>query len=188
MKLTANVRTTSKKSETKQLRRDGKIPAVLYSAGQATQQIIIDADQFNAVLRNMKPGRLPTTTFSLMIDGTEKKAIIKDIQYQLTSYRVSHIDFEELFSEIPVSVKVPIQCTGVAECAGIKLGGFLRQVKRHVKVECLPKHIPSEFTIDVTDLGIKQAKKLSDISMPEGVVPHAKMDEVVVVISKRAGG
>ena len=188
MKLTASVRTTNKKSETKQIRREGKIPAVIYSAGQANQQIIIDTAEFDAVLRNMKPGRLPTTTFMLVIDGQEKKAIIKDIQYQLTSYRVSHIDFEELFSEIPVSVKVPIQCIGVADCAGIKLGGFLRQVKRHVKVECLPKHIPSEFIVDVTDLGIKQAKKLSDIKLPEGVVPHAKMDEVIVVISKRAGG
>lgn len=188
MKLTASARTTTKKSETKQIRREGKIPAVLYSAGSANQQITLDTAEFDAVLRNMKPGRLPTTTFTLVIDGAEKKAIIKDIQYQLTSYRVSHIDFEELFSEIPVSVKVPIQCTGVADCAGIKLGGFLRQVKRHVKVECLPKHIPSEFTVDVTDLGIKQAKKLSDIAMPEGVVPHAKMDEVIVVISKRAGG
>ena len=188
MKLTATLRSTTKKSETKQIRRDGKIPAVIYSAGQPNQQIIVDTAEFEAVLRHMKPGRLPTTTFTLVIDGQEKKAIIKDIQYKLTSYRVSHIDFEELFSEVPVCVKVPIQCIGVADCAGIKLGGFLRQVKRHVKVECLPKHIPSEFIVDVTEMGIKQAKKLGDIPMPQGVVPHAKMDEVVVVISKRAGG
>jgi large subunit ribosomal protein L25 len=99
---------------------------------------------------------------------------------------VSHIDFEELFDDVPVSVKVPINCIGVADCAGIKLGGFLRQVIRHVRVECLPKHIPAEFQVDVRELGIKQSRKLADIKIPQGVKPLAKMDEVVVVVSKRA--
>ncbi|MGH2612450.1 MAG: hypothetical protein ACRDFB_05315 [Rhabdochlamydiaceae bacterium] len=53
-------------------------------------------------------------------------------------------------------------------------------------MECLPKHIPSHFLVDVQDLGIKQAKKLSDIVIPPGVKPLAKMDEVVVVVSKRS--
>lgn len=186
MKLTATERASTKKGETKQIRREGKIPAILYSAGQPNQQITLDAAEFNAILRNMKPGHLPTTAFSLMINGKEKKAIIKDIQYQLTTYRVSHIDFEELIEDVPVNVKVPIQCIGLADCAGIKLGGFLRQIVRHVKVECLPKHIPAEFVVDVKDLGIRQSKRLADISMPKGVKPLAKMDEVVVVIAKRS--
>lgn len=187
MKLTATVRTSTKKSDTKQVRREGKIPAILYSAGHQSEQLLLDAAEFNAVLRGMKSGHLGTTVFYLQINGKEKKAIIKDIQYQLTTYVVSHIDFEELFDNNPVSVKVPIQCIGVADCAGVKLGGFLRQVIRHVKVECLPKQIPAEFQIDVSNLGIKQARKLSDINIPQGVKPLAKMDEVVVVVSKRSG-
>jgi large subunit ribosomal protein L25 len=186
MKLTATVRASTKKSDTKQIRREGKIPAILYSAGNPNQQLILDAAEFNAIMRQMKQGHLGTTIFQLQMDGKSKRAIIKDIQYQLTTYIVSHIDFEELFDDIPVNVKVPIQCTGVAECVGIKLGGFLRQVIRHVRVECLPRHIPAEFQIDVKDLGIKQSKTLSDIKIPQGVKPLAQMDEVVVVVSKRA--
>jgi large subunit ribosomal protein L25 len=187
MKLKAELRTSTKKSETKAIRREGKIPAILYSVGKANQQLILDAAEFGAILRNMKHGQLPTTTFELMVDGKETKAIIKDIQYQLTTYQVSHIDFEELLENVPINIKVPIQCLGVADCVGIKLGGFLRQVIRHVKVECLPKHIPAEFVVDVKDLGIRQSKRLADIVMPKGVKPLAKMDEVVVVISKRSG-
>jgi large subunit ribosomal protein L25 len=187
MKLNVQLRASTKKGETKTIRREGKIPAILYSTGQANQQLSLDAAEFNAILRQMKNGRLPTTVFFLTIDGKEKKAIIKDIQYQLTTYQVSHIDFEELMSDVSINVKVPIQCIGVADCAGVKLGGFLRQVIRHVKVECLPKNIPEEFVVDVKDLGIRQSKRLSDISMPNGVKPLAKMDEVVVVISKRSG-
>lgn len=186
MKLTVTERPSAKKGELKQIRREGKVPAILYSAGRPNVQLTLDGAEFNAILRNMKPGHLPTTVFHLMINGKETKAIIKDIQYQLTTYLVSHIDFEELVEEMPISVKVPIQCIGVADCVGVKLGGFLRQVIRHVKVECLPKHIPAEFVVDVKDLGIRQSKRLADISMPKGVKPLAKMDEVVVVIAKRS--
>ncbi len=187
MKLVATNRSKAKKSETKQIRRDGKIPVNFYAKGRPNLELAISSPEFSAILRQLKPGHLPTTVFSLEIEGKVRRAIIKDIQYKLTSYQVSHIDFEELVENVPVSVKVPIQCTGVADCAGIKLGGYLRQVIRHVLVECLPSHIPSEFVVDVKDLGIKQSKRLADITMPTGVRPLAKMDEVVVVIAKRAG-
>jgi len=184
--LTALSRASTKKSDTKQIRREGKIPAILYSTGKPNIQLTVSGEEMGAILRQMKPGHLGTTVFHLKLDGKERRAIIKDIQYQLTTYQVSHIDFEELFEDVPVSVKVPIQCTGVADCVGVKLGGFLRQIIRHVRVECLPKHIPAHFFVDVQDLGIKQSKKLSDITIPQGVKPLAKMDEVVVVVSKRS--
>ncbi len=184
--MSAEARTSTKKSDTKQIRREGKIPAILYSVGKPNLQLTVSKDEMGAILRRMKPGHLGTTVFHLKLDGKERKAIIKDIQYELTTYDVSHIDFEELFEDVPVSVKVPIQCIGVAECVGVKLGGFLRQIIRHMRVECLPKQIPTSFVIDVQDLGIKQSKKISDITIPSGVKPLAKVDEVVVVVSKRS--
>jgi large subunit ribosomal protein L25 len=185
MKLTATVRPTTKKSDTKQLRREGKVPAILYSAGKTNQQLVLDGAEFSAILRKMTPGHLGTTIFQLELEGKKRRAIIKDIQYQLTTYKVSHIDFEELFDDVAVSVKVPIQYVGAAECAGVKLGGYLQPVVRFVEVECLPKDIPTEFQLDVKDLGIRQSKKLSDITIPQGVKTFAKMDTVVAVVSKR---
>src|SRR3569832_2004744 len=123
--LTALSRASTKKSDTKQIRREGKIPAILYSTGKPNIQLTVSGEEMGAILRQMKPGHLGTTVFHLKLDGKERRAIIKDIQYQLTTYQVSHIDFEELFEDVPVSGKVPIQCTGVADCVGVKLGGFL---------------------------------------------------------------
>jgi large subunit ribosomal protein L25 len=185
MKLNTQDRSAEKKTETKRLRREGQVPAVLYSSSGKNQNISLNAVELEAVLRNMEPGHLPTTVFTLVMGKAEKKAIVKEIQYKLTTYDVTHVDFEELFDDVAVSIKVPIQCVGIADCVGIKLGGFLRQVIRHVPVECLPKHIPTKFIIDVKDLGISQSKRLSDLAMPKGVKPLAKMDEVVVVISRR---
>lgn len=185
MKLTVKPRSGDKKSDIKQMRREGDIPAIVYSSKGEAKKIRINGVEFNALLRQMKPGHLPTIVFTLVEENKERKVIIKDIQYHLTTYNVSHIDFGELIENVPVSVKVPVTCVGVAECVGVKLGGFLRQVVRHVKVECLPKLIPSEFLVDVRDLGIRQSKRLKDMQMPEGVRPLISMDEVIVVIAKR---
>lgn len=184
MKLTATKRSVVKKRDNKEIRRAGNVPAVLYSS-KGSEPLIMEGTEISAMLRKIKPGRLSTTVFTLVEGNKERRAIVKDIQYQLTSYQVSHLDFQELFEDVPVGVKVPIQCTGAGDCPGIKLGGFLRQVIRHVKVECLPKHIPSEFSVDVKELGIKQSKRLADIAMPTGVTLMAPAQEVVVVIAKR---
>ncbi len=185
MKLAVKPRVGEKKKDIKEIRREGNIPAIIYSSKGQPEKLIVTGAEFNAVLRKMKPGELPTTVFTLADGKKERRAIIKDIQYHLTTYNVSHIDFEELIDDVPVSVKVPVNCIGVVDCIGIKLGGFLRQVVRHVEVECLPKNIPSEFLVDIKDLGIRQSKRLKDLAMPKGVRPLAKPEEVIVVIAKR---
>ncbi|NGX59985.1 MAG: 50S ribosomal protein L25 [Chlamydiae bacterium] len=185
MNLTAKKRAGETKGETKQIRRSGNIPAVFYAPGETGISIEIDGPEFAAAMRNIKQGHLSTTIFTLNVDGKKKKAIVKGIQYELTSYDVIHLDFEELKDDIPVTVKVPVECVGLADCVGVKLGGFLRQIIRNVKVKCLPKDIPSEFALDISELKIKQSKRLSDITMPKGVNPIAAADEVVAVIAKR---
>jgi large subunit ribosomal protein L25 len=185
MKLTMTSRDVKKKGAINEIRRRGDIPAVIYSTGNPCEPIVIKGSEFEAHLRTLKQGQLPTSIFTLKDGKKERRALIKDIQRTITDYRVSHIDFEELDEAVPVSLRIPINFTGVAECIGVKLGGFLRQVIRFVKVECLPGKIPSEFLIDVRDLGIRQTKRLSDIAMPKGVKPLAPLEEVVVVVAKK---
>jgi len=185
MNLTAKKRAGETKGEIKAMRRAGNIPGVFYSPGEPGKMIEVDGEKFAAALRSIKPGRLATTVFKLEVDGKKIDAIVKDIQYNRTTYEVIHLDFEELKKDIPVKVKVPIECVGVADCVGIKLGGFKRQVIRYVQVKCLPKSIPSQFDIDIRGLGIRQSLRLSDLDMPKGVDPMGKMDQVVVLIAKR---
>lgn len=185
MKLTVNPRIGDKKSDIKKMRREGAIPAIVYSSKGESRKICVSGVEFSAVLRGMKSGHLPTTVFTLVDGKSECRVIIKDIQYDLTTYSVTHIDFSELVDDTPVRVKVPVTCTGVVDCVGVKLGGFLRQVVRHVKVECLPKKIPTEFTVDVRDLGIRQSKRLRDVKIPEGVRALVDENEVLAVIAKR---
>jgi len=185
MKLTIIKRSASKKGELNQIRREGNIPAVLYCRGKPGENISVNGAELKAIMRKIKSGCLSTTVFNFEWEGKQRRAILKDIQYQPTTYDIWHLDFEELIDDVSVNVKVPIMCVGVVDCVGIKLGGVLRQVIRSLKVNCLPSKIPAEFELDVRDLAIKQTKRLSAVQIPEGVRPLADLNEVAVVIAKR---
>ncbi len=186
MKLSVSTRAAAKKSDVKKLRREGRVPGVLYGLDQQNENVSLPLDELQTVLRTIRPGLLPTTVFELNDGKSSRKVIVKEIQYHPTSYSVLHVDFALISDERPVAVNIPIQIAGLAECVGLKLGGFLRQVIRFLKVSCLPKNIPQGFVVDVSDLNIAQSKTLGDMEIPSGVRPLAKLSEVVVVIGKRA--
>src|ERR1700722_3341352 len=171
MELKASPRPGDKKISCKVIRRMGKVPAVLYAQGKEGRSIAVGAIDFKKILNQIVPGTLSTTIFNLDIDGKKTSAILKEIQYHITTYEVSHLDFIELIDGVLVELKVPIQCTGVMDCVGVKLGGTLRQVIRTVRGRCLPKDIPAAFEVDVRELNVGQEKKLSEIAMPKGVQP-----------------
>jgi large subunit ribosomal protein L25 len=185
MKLSITKRTNVRKSDTLNVRREGNVPAILYSAGQEPVEVVISGPELQAMLRNVKPGRLSTTIIDLNDEKGVVKALVKDIQYEPTTYKVIHIDFQKLNEQDKVRVKVPIEFIGSADCSGIKLGGFLRPIIRYVNVECLPKDIPSFFELSVADLGMRQSKRIKDLMFPQGVRSLTKVDEVAVVIAKR---
>jgi large subunit ribosomal protein L25 len=187
MKLQAVKRAANNKSEAKKLRREGFIPAILYVKGKEGEPLAVKATDFSTQLRQLKSGHLPTTIFTLVDEkGKERRVLVKDIQYNVTNYAVVHLDFEELLPNHKVNVKVPIECIGQVDCVGIKLGGVLRQVIRHMRL-CVddPKDIPPFFELDIRELGLKQSKRLSDIKLPETARPLDNLNEVVAVIVKR---
>ncbi|MBI3508155.1 MAG: 50S ribosomal protein L25 [Chlamydiia bacterium] len=185
MKFSIAERKAERKADAKRVRREGNIPAVLYSKGRSPHHIALKKEEFQAVLRNLKPGMLSTMVFELHNGKTTQKALIKEVQYQPATYEVEHIDFLELREDVPVTVKVPILVVGAAECVGVKLGGMMHQIIRSLQVVCLPKDIPHELTIDVTEMNVADSKTLADLKIPAHVRPLAKLTEVLVTIAKK---
>src|SRR5436190_24130382 len=135
MKLTIKKREEQKKSGLNAIRRQGGIPAILYakhtgkdSDKNTGEPIEISSVELDAQLRGLKSGHLPTTIFTLEDGKKQRRALIKDLQRNIITYQVSHIDFEELVDEVPISLKVPVTLVGLADCVGVKLGGIIRQV------------------------------------------------------------
>ncbi|MCB1134755.1 MAG: 50S ribosomal protein L25 [Chlamydiia bacterium] len=186
MKLSVRKRSAKQKSELTTIRRNGDVPAVLYSKGKDGQALAVDGREFDTARRSIPSGHLPTTQFELHdADGSVRKAVVKAIDYHPTTYQVLHLDLMELHAGAEVNVKVPIVLTGVADCVGVKVGGVPRQVIRHLLVRCKPEHIPACLELDIRTLALKQSKRLSEIELPATVTPLVDMDEVAIVIAKR---
>ncbi|MDN3504869.1 MAG: 50S ribosomal protein L25/general stress protein Ctc [Rhabdochlamydiaceae bacterium] len=184
MKLTVFERAQISKGQLNKMRHEEKIPAVLYVKDGDNKVITVDKREFEAALRSITKGFLSTTIFDLNIDGKPVKAIVKDVQYHKTTYNIIHLDFQQLYEDTPVNINIPLEFTGVSQCVGIKLGGFLRPVKRNVRVNCLPKNIPKKFSLDVSRLAVKQTKRVSDLEVSSDVNVLVKPDNVLVVIAK----
>lgn len=185
MKLQVTPRKVGLKSELGRLRREGKIPAVLYSKGEQSEEIVVDGGEFQKLLNQIEKQTLSSKILILKGENFEKRVIVKGIQYEPTTYDVLHLDFMELHKDYKVTLNVPLRCTGVAACTGVKAGGTFRQTLFYVKVKVRSDQIPERIEIDIADLELGQAKKLHDAKIPAGVQVKSDLKEVAVVVAKR---
>lgn len=171
-------RSTKGKNEARRARAGGKIPAVVYGAGKATVSITVDRKALSDAFRN---GGGENAIFVLKLSGSDQSrhAMIKDFQRDPVSRKPVHIDFIRVLMDEKIRVEVAIEVVGTAK--GVKTeGGILDFVTRQVEIECLPGNIPPHLPIDVTDLAIGDALRVSQIPSIEGVTIVDDPDKVLV--------
>jgi large subunit ribosomal protein L25 len=157
--LEAQSRTSGNKNAARRVREDGKIPAVVYGAGQDSLPVAVDPRQVTRIL-NSETGH--NTIFDLALDGAKTKAMIVDWQYEPIKGKLLHIDVKRIAMDKKLAVMVPIELVG--EPAGVKTqGGILEQMLREVEVECLPADIPSHIDVDVTELVFGKVLRVADL-------------------------
>ncbi|PYX35793.1 MAG: 50S ribosomal protein L25 [Acidobacteria bacterium] len=158
--LEAQPRNAGNKNEARRVRRGGKIPAVVYGAGQDSLPVAVDPRQVKRIL-NSETGH--NTIFDLALDGGAKtKAMIVDWQYEPIKGNLLHIDLKRIAMDKKLAVMVPIELIG--EPAGVKQqGGILEQMLREVEVECLPGDIPSHIDVDVSELVFGKVLRVADL-------------------------
>jgi large subunit ribosomal protein L25 len=184
--ISCKARTKQSKGDASRLRRDGFVPFVLYSKGQPAEMGSLARHDMEAVIRGLRAGFLTTTVFQLKDEsGRERQAIVREIQYKPTTYEILHVDFLELTSDCPVELKVPVELANVVDCVGVKLGGTIRPIRRHVLVRCLPGKIPEYFELDMKEMGIGNSRRVKDIVIPKGVTCLESAEEVVVSVVKK---
>jgi large subunit ribosomal protein L25 len=162
-KLEAQTRKPGTKNEARRVRRDGKIPAVVYGAGKDSLPISVDPRVVTRIL-NSETGH--NTIFDLALNGENTKAMIVDWQYEPIKGRLLHIDLKRIALDQVLRVSVPIFLKG--EAAGVKQeGGILEQMLREVEIECLPADIPSHIDVDVSHLTFGKVLRVSDLPQSE---------------------
>jgi large subunit ribosomal protein L25 len=175
--LEAQPREAGTKNDARRVRRDGKIPAVVYGAGKQALTVSVDPRQVSRILHS-ETGH--NTVFDLAMDGERTKAMIVDWQYEPIKGSLLHIDLKRIAMDKKLTVNVPIELVG--EPAGVKQqGGILEQITREVEVECLPGDIPNEIELNVSELVFGTVLRISDLpkndkikylSDPEQPVAH----------------
>ena len=158
--LEAHPRESGTKNDARRVRLDGKIPAVVYGAGQQSLSVSVDPRHVTRIL-NSETGH--NTIFDLTLNGGERtKAMIVDWQYEPIKGRLLHIDLKRIAMDKVLRVGVPIFLVG--EAAGVKQeGGIMEQMLREVEVECLPGDIPSHIDADVSELTFGKVLRVADL-------------------------
>jgi large subunit ribosomal protein L25 len=183
IELKAQVRTTKGNGPARALRRDGRIPAVLYGPKTEPNTISIGARDLDNILKRGSIGR---SIISLEIDGVEgtKATMVKEMQSHPVSRDILHIDFYEVDMTRKIKVNVPVTTTG--KSAGVELGGMLQIIRRELEVYCLPNKIPQAITIDITDLEIGDSVHVNDIETEGDVeIPHEVDFTVLTILSPK---
>jgi large subunit ribosomal protein L25 len=165
------------KNAARRLRREGMIPAVVYGGKGDAMAVSVDPKALNKVLRS-EAGR----NAILKLDIAEKgatSAILKSWQVDPIKENFLHADFYRIAMDVAIRVTVPVAVKG--EARGVKVdAGILELVLREIEVECLPGDIPERIEVDVSDLGINDALRVSDVPVTAKVKVLEAPDQVVV--------
>lgn len=179
--LSGNKRAERGTSKANNLRKEEKLPAVIYG-GKENVHFTVNEVKFNKIINT------PEVYFiDLDIDGAKFKAIIKDVQFHPVTDRVLHIDFLEVSEDKALTIKVPVKLTGRSK--GVANGGTLKTPKTSLEINGLPNAIPENIEIDITSLKIGDSIKVGELDFPgltflgadNAVVVGVKMSRAAVV-------
>jgi large subunit ribosomal protein L25 len=181
MRLTANTRQITGKAA-RRLRRQGRLPAVVYGHSISASTIELDAHEFDRVYA--RTGR--TQLIDLVVDsGRPNKVLVKEVQISPRRNTTLHVDFHQVSLREKLQVEVPVVVTGEAE--PVRMGeADVLQVLHILRVECLPTDIPDSIEVDITGLDhVDAGVRVSELSLPTGVAVAVDPEELVVKLAAR---
>ena len=155
------------KGASRRLRREGKVPAVLYGGNQEPTSISIAHKELQKALENEA---FYSHVLTINLNGKKESAILKDLQRHPYKPTLSHADFQRVNKDTEIHVHVPLHFTNEEICAGVKTGGGVASHQiTDVEVICLPGDLPEFIEVDMTDVQLDQIIHLSDLKLPKGV-------------------
>ena len=178
--LAAVARSGTGKGAARSVRREGRVPAVVYGGGLKPEPISVDYKDVNKLIFS---GGFLTSIFELEIEGRKERVLPRDYQLAVVTDRPVHVDFLRLAPGSTVRIGIPVHVVNREASPGLKKGGAVNLVLHTVEVMAPADAIPESITIDLTDLDFHDSVHVSAIKLPEGCRPlSAKADLTVVTI------
>lgn len=183
--LAATVRSGTGKGAARSVRRESRVPGVIYGGGETAQPISVDYKTLNHLIY---AGHFLTTIFDIDLgDGKIERVIPRDYQLDRVKDTPLHVDFLRLKPGSTLRIEVPVHVIGMETSPGIKLGGSLNIVLHSIELRVPADNIPEAITVDVGAAGINESIHISSVTLPEGCKPIiADRDFTVVTIAPPA--
>lgn len=161
--INAKTRTVTGKTAAKNLRKEGRIPAVVYNAKGEATSVDVDETEFNKVWRTITP----TTSVSLNIDGKENVALIKDVEYNILNDKVLHADFfvPNADQKLIMNIKIHFQGTPV----GVLKGGFKKERNNKIKIKACIADLPETVIADISKINVSEALRVKDLVLGDKI-------------------
>ncbi len=164
--LHAEPRVDLRKGASRRLRRQGKIPAILYGGGKAPEPLTLDHD---AIFHNLENEAFYSSILTVRVGGVDQKAVLKDLQRHPAKAVIMHVDLQRVDESHAIRVHVPLHFVNEDMAPGVKKGGVVSHLMVEVEVECLPQHLPEFIEVDLSGLDVGESIHLSELALPEGV-------------------
>ncbi len=172
--LKAELREHTGTNAVQKVRKEGRIPAIVYGHKQTPVAISLDAHNFVEVLHHGQ--RL----LDVQIDKKKEKIIVKDLQYDYLSKNIIHADLMRVDITEAIKVNVPIELKSAAAAKGTHEGGIIEEHADHLEIECKATDIPETIVVSVKDIGVGDSLHASDITLPEGVKLISPLETLLV--------
>ncbi|QPC99956.1 50S ribosomal protein L25/general stress protein Ctc [Qipengyuania soli] len=163
--LPAEARERAGKGASRQLRRDGRVPAVIYGGKEEPTLIHVEAKE---LVRQLGTGHFMNSIVEIEIGGKKVRTLPKDVAVHPVSDRPEHVDFLRLAKGAKVEVNVPVVFANEEKSPGLKKGGVLNIVRHELDLICDADKIPSEIEIDVTGKDVGDSIHISEVTLPAG--------------------
>jgi large subunit ribosomal protein L25 len=182
--LKATARPQAGKGAARAVRREGRVPGVIYGDHKPPLSISVDHAELK---QRIFAGRFLTTIYEIDIDGTKHRVIPRDFQLDPVRDAPLHVDFLRLGEGAKIRVRIPIHVKNADQSPGVKRGGAVNIVTHTVEVLCPADAIPEAFDVDLSGLEINYSRHLSDIQLPDNVRPMVHGDVTLVTIVPPSG-
>jgi len=151
----------------RRLRREGKLPAILYGGGRDNLSVQLEHDQ---VMHSLEVEAFHSAIIMLRYGEIEQRVILRDVQMHPFKRQCMHLDLQRVSDTEKLRISLPVHLNGVEDAPGINIdGGMMSALINEIEIQCLPKDLPEYLTLDVSQMAMNEILHLSDIPLPEGV-------------------
>ena len=175
--LPAETRDRAGKGASRELRRDGRVPAVVY--GQKQEPLSIHVEE-KLLSKMLSTGHFMNSVVMIDVGGKPTRTLPKAVDFHPVSSRPIHVDFLRISEHTKVNVAVPMRFDNEEESPGLKRGGVLNVVVHELEIVCDAAHIPSEIHVPLDGLEIGDSIHIGQVKLPDGVVPANSEEDFTV--------